>query len=331
MGGLPADSEDPSIDQISALVKKVTLHKQPPYCDFAVFVPFAKKHLRAQKYQSFVLQEDGTFLSKMVPGPENFAHWQASFKVMRTAFIMTEIITLNNLMQWESMIERMNRQFPSCWGLVAAADDRARGEYMSKTLAKMKMEFSQGITPPIGWAEDQPWNHVWLRILKDRDYWNDQFYVPAMTWTARGAKGTPLTPMEEEANVSLRGGHRALQVETEDNLANKEGDGRKGHNRARREAKKRRLAAEREELKNLRSGNGKGGKGGGNKDGAKGKGGSGAAKEEECFAWNNGNGLCGGLLPGEPCQARIKRIHRCTICKSTNHPSRECPQGAKKS
>ena len=267
----------------------------------------------------------------MVPGPENFAHWQASFKVMRTAFIMTEIITLNNLMQWESMIERMNRQFPSCWGLVAAADDRARGEYMSKTLAKMKMEFSQGTTPPIGWVEDQPWNHVWLRVLKDRDYWNDQFYVPAMTWTARGAKGTPLTPMEEEANISLRGGHRALQVETEDNLVNKEGEGKRGHNRARREAKKRRLAAEREELKSLRSGNGKGGKGGGSKDGTKGKGGSGAAKEEECFAWNNGNGLCGGLLPGEPCQARIKRIHRCTICKSTNHPSRECPQGAKKS
>lgn len=197
VGGLPADSEDPSIDQISALVKKVTLHKQPPYCDFAVFVPFAKKHLRAQKYQSFVLQEDGTFLSKMVPGPENFAHWQASFKVMRTAFIMTEIITLNNLMQWESMIERMNRQFPSCWGLVAAADDRARGEYMSKTLAKMKMEFSQGITPPIGWAEDQPWNHVWLRILKDRDYWNDQFYVPAMTWTARGAKALHSPPWKK--------------------------------------------------------------------------------------------------------------------------------------
>ena len=237
VGGLPADSEDPSIEQISALVKKMMQHKQPPYCDFAVFVPFAKKHLRAQKYQSFILQEDGTFLSKMVPGPENFAHWQASFRVMRTAFIMTEIITLNNLMQWESMIERMNRQFPSCWGLVAAADDRARGEYMSKTLPKMKMEFAQGSSPPIGWVEDQPWNHVWVRVLKDRDYWNDQFYVPAMTWTARGAKGTPLTPMEEEANVGLRGGHRALQVETEDNLVNKEGDGRRGHNKARRETK----------------------------------------------------------------------------------------------
>ena len=80
VGGLPADSEDPSIEQISAVIRKVVQHKQPPYCDFAVFVPFAKKHLRAQKYQSFVLQEDGTFLSKMVPGPENFAHWQASFR-----------------------------------------------------------------------------------------------------------------------------------------------------------------------------------------------------------------------------------------------------------
>ena len=324
VGGLPADSEDPSIEQISAVIRKVVQHKQPPYCDFAVFVPFAKKHLRAQKYQSFVLQEDGTFLSKMVPGPENFAHWQASFRVMRTTFIMTEIITLSNLMQWESMI-----QFPSCWGLIAAADDRARGEYMAKTLARMKMEFAQGLSPPIGWDEEQPWNHVWLKILKDKEYWNDQFYVPAMTWTARGAKGVPLTPMEEEANVSLRGGRRALQGEMEDNAVIKDGEGKRAHNRARREAKKRKMVAEREELRTLRNSSGRGGKGGGSKDGQKGKGGSGPPREEECFAWNNGNGLCGGLAVGEECQAKVKRLHRCTICKSPGHPSRECPQSKK--
>ena len=69
VGAMPADAEDPAVEQISAVVRKVKVLGQPPCCDFAVWVPFAKRHLKAQKYQSFVLQEDGSFLAKMVPGP----------------------------------------------------------------------------------------------------------------------------------------------------------------------------------------------------------------------------------------------------------------------
>ena len=258
IGGLPADAEDPSIEQISAVVKKVYTLKQPPYCDFSVFVPFAKRHLRAQKYQSFLLQEDGSFLSKMVPGPENFGHWQASFRVMRTTFIMTGVISLSNLMQWEAHIEKLNRQFPNCWGLIAAADDRGRGEYMSKSLARMKMEFDLGGTPPPGWNPDNPWDLVWTRILKDRDFWGEQVYMPAVTWTARGARGKPLTPMEEEANVGLRGGHQALHGEEEDLPENP----RRKTNKVRKEARKKRWRAEREELEQLRNNKKRGGKDG---------------------------------------------------------------------
>ena len=129
VGGLPSDAEDASIEQISAVIRKVRHLGQPPYCDFAVFVPFAKKHLKAQKYQSFLLQEDGSFLSKMVPGPGCFSHWQACFRVLRTTLVMTEVISLANLMEWEAHVERLSRQFPGCWGLIAAADDRGRGAW----------------------------------------------------------------------------------------------------------------------------------------------------------------------------------------------------------
>ena len=63
---------------------------------------------------------------------------------------------------------------------------------MSKTLARMKMEFGQGNTPPPGWNPDRPWDMVWARVLRDRDYWSEQVYMPA-------ARGKSLTPMEEEA------------------------------------------------------------------------------------------------------------------------------------
>ena len=185
VGGLPADLQDPSIEQLSALTRKLGL-KQPPYVDFAVFVPFAKKHLKAQRYQSFVMQEDGSFLAKMVAGPACFDHWQACFRVLRTALIMVEAINLANLMEWEAMVEKLNRQYPGCWGLIAAAEDRGRGEYMSKTLVKMKLEIDGGASPPAGWDVDNPWNAVWARVLRDKEYWSEQVLVPALTWTARG-------------------------------------------------------------------------------------------------------------------------------------------------
>ena len=70
---------------------------------------------------------------------------------MRTTFIMTGVISLSNLMQWEAHIEKLNRQFPNCWGLIAAADDRGRGEFMNKTLARLRMEIDLGGQPPPGW------------------------------------------------------------------------------------------------------------------------------------------------------------------------------------
>ena len=99
-------------------------------------------------------------------------------------------------------------------------------------------------------------------------------------------QGKPLSPIEELADSSLRGGRQALQPEMEE----QEGDtGGRRKNRVRQEARKKKLKADREELQSFR----KGSKGGG----AKGSG-------EACYAWNNGNGLCGGLPPGEPCKSK---------------------------
>eukprot|EP00435_Cladocopium_sp_Y103_P059823 s1426_g21.t1 len=317
VGGLPADAEDPTVEQISAVVRKVKTLGQPPYCDFAVFVPFAKRHLKSQKYQSFVMQEDGSFLAKMVPGPACFAHWQASCRVLRTTLIMTEVISLAHLMEWETMVERLSRQYPNCWGLVAAAEDRARGEFMAKTLAKIRLEIEQGGTPPLGWSAESPWDTVWGRVMRDRDFWAEQVHMPAMSWTSKGQRGKPLTPEEQLADATLPGGHQALQPEWETSEHNVQG---KRRNQARREARKRKWRADKEELQTYRKGSRNGeGKGSG-KWGSK----SGAS-EEACYAWNNGNGLCGGLAPGEKCRGKVTRAHVCTQCKSPGHPSKDCP------
>lgn len=325
MGGLPEESEDPSIEQLSALTRRVAL-KQGIYVDFAVWVPYSRKHMKAAKYQTFLLQDDGTFLSKMVAGPSCFRHWQASFRVLRSALLMLDLVNLSNLVAWEAWVERLNFLHPSCWHLIVSAEDRARGEHMNRTITKIKLDIDRGGQPPLGWSEAKPWNIAWHQVLMDKIYWTEQVTVPALTWVARGEKGVPKTPLEEHAGEVLRGGADALKPELERNGAGGDSPSvKKNHNKLRREAKKKRVLQDREELKQWRGkGKGKGdGKDGGRKGSGDGK--SSGSSSEACYAWNNGNRLCGGLVPGEKCLGKVPRDHRCTLCGSPGHPSRECP------
>ena len=68
--------------------------------------------------------------------------------MLRTALLMLDLISLSNILAWESMVEKLTRQYPGAWHLIVAADDRARGEYMGRTLARIRMELDQGVAPP---------------------------------------------------------------------------------------------------------------------------------------------------------------------------------------
>ena len=322
MGGMPEDLEDPTLEQLAAMIRKVKVMRQPPYVDFAIWLPYAKKHLKSQKYKSFVMMQDGTFSSRMVAGPSCFQHWLLSYRVLRTTLVMMDQVGLANLTQWENKIETLNNRYEDCWHLIAEADDRGRGEQMAKTLSKIKMAIDAGDPPPRGWDPSRPWEVVWRTVLNDQDYWREQVHLPAMVWMAKGSKGVAMAPDEEIIKEREKG----RRDNAESSLGGDPGEVKKLSNRAKKEARKRKWAAEREELKNLREGKGKSGKGGGGKHGGAGRGGSGNPGEEECYAWNNGNGLCGGSPPGSQCKGKVQRLHRCTVCKSPGHPSKECPQ-----
>ena len=323
MGGLPADQENPTLEQMSALSRRVKTLLLPPFTDFAIWTPFSRRVLKSTKYQTFVMQEDGSFVAKMVAGPANYQQWLASFRVMRTAFIMLDLLPLNLLLQWENHMERLVSRYPNCWHLIVEAENKSRAEHLGRTLALVKLSIDRGEPAPFGWKESEPWPVVWKKVLEDAEFWQEQVHVPALAWLARGGRGVQLTPEEEVAKVGLRGGSQALHAE---NLKEDNGGGgeapKMSASKLRREAKKRKWKAEKEELVNLRSQTQKGSKGGG---GGKGGGKQSGSTEEECYAWNNGNGECGGLPPGEECKGRKKRLHRCTICKSPGHPSKDCP------
>ena len=60
VGGLPPEEEDPSLEQLSALQKRLVVQDTAPFVDFAVFVPYGQKALKAARFRTYVLTGSGT-------------------------------------------------------------------------------------------------------------------------------------------------------------------------------------------------------------------------------------------------------------------------------
>ncbi|CAJ1345374.1 unnamed protein product, partial [Effrenium voratum] len=72
-GGLPPEEEEPSMEQLSALSRRVFSLKGAPYADFSVRVPYGKKALRTARFRSYVATLEG-FVTKELAGGYKSAH-----------------------------------------------------------------------------------------------------------------------------------------------------------------------------------------------------------------------------------------------------------------
>ena len=318
-GGLPPEEEGPTIEQLSALLKKTAVMDMAPYADFGGFVPYGSKALKESKFRTYVLTSEG-YTTKELQGPANFTQWRACYRVYQTALLMLDIADLAVLHNYEIFMERLVRQFPTCWHLIYAAEHLARSSHSTRMKMLLQMDMKDGKPAPKGWDEARPWNSVFRQLPFEEEFWRTQVYSPALTWLAHGGRGKVKTPTEQFALGHLRDGLEAVSQEEEKGVSI-QGDGEvKKDNKARREARKRRRLAEREELETLRRQGGQGGKG----RGGGGKKGEGKSQSQKCYGWNNGNGPCANLPPGQECVSRVKREHKCTVCGSPGHPSKDC-------
>ena len=91
-GGLPLEQEEPSLEQVAALQKRLAAGFGP-YADFSVFLPYGRKAHRSQKYRTYIPTQEG-YLVREIPGPSNFDQWRASYRVYRTALMMLNTLTM---------------------------------------------------------------------------------------------------------------------------------------------------------------------------------------------------------------------------------------------
>ena len=323
-GGLPCEETEPTKEQLSALHRRVHQLASPPYADFSVFTPFGKKMYRSTRYRTYIPNLDGTFLMREVPGPSNYTQWLACFRVWKVAMVMLDCIPIAPLQQYEIHIEKLVKLYPTSWHLVVSAEDKARSDHLARLQLKATLDHQTGKSTPMGWDPHAPsWGPLFRQLLDDQPFWAENVHNPALVWLAHGSKGPPKTPSEQVASLELSGGEQSLKIEKEpaSSATGSTTPTRKQQvNKDRREARKKRLKADREELTRLRGDH--------STSSTKGKGkGKGNQSEQICYSWNNGNPPCGGLPPGSTCQGKVVRLHKCSKCGSPGHPSKDCNQG----
>ena len=321
-GGLPGEEEEPSREQLSALYRKIYALSAPPYADFSVFTPYGRKTMRASRFRNYIPTGDGFYAVKELPGPASYAQWLACYRVWRVAMIMLGTISLANLQAYELFMEKLNKLYPTAWHLLVQADDKGRSEHLSRLQLQAMIEHQKGGKVPQGWLPSKPsWDPIFRLLIEDGSYWAENVHNPALVWMAHGSRGMPKTPEERVATVEMVGGSAALHPQVEKVQEVLGGGPKRLANKEKREAKRRRIVAEREELARLR---------GDQRDGGKAGEGKGKSKEggvQLCFAWNNNNAPCKDIPPGGECQNKVKRAHKCTKCGSPGHQSLNCSQG----
>ncbi len=213
--GPPDPEEEPSAEQLSALHVRVYTQASTPYVDFAVWGPLNRRMARSLRFKSWIPQADGSFLAKEVPGPPTLMIWEASYRVFRCAAVMLGILSEAPLAAYASTISRLAAHWPTCWHLVATADDRCRAEHLERLRRQVVYDTSRGLPPPPLWAEKSPWDACLLLAARDREFWNTQVRDIAVAWLAHGRRGSPPDSEEAAAEDRIAGGAAALRVPAE--------------------------------------------------------------------------------------------------------------------
>jgi len=334
MGEAPPDQSEPTLEQLSALDNRIRVQGLSPYADFAVFVPYGRRGLRAMRFRSWTPVGDGSYTCKEVPGPENWLQWEAAFDLFSVAMVMLSHVNQATLASYKTTIKNLVLLWPDCWHLVCLADDKMRAEQWSRIKRHIDNDIAAGGTPPTGYTQAAPWSAVIRRSCVDNDFWNEQVRYPAAAWVARGARGVQLAPEERLASTLLPGGSAALVPEWEAMEDNASGTRKRRRTKNGSGGPPLHHNAEGMPLLALEDtsgrqgvwGNssskgtpkGKGGKGGktlrGSPAGGDKKGDKERIETDTCLNWDlqRGTGPCTSAKPGTPCT--MGRKHVCRTC-----------------
>ena len=208
MGAPPQEEEEASVEQLSALNKRVHTLDQAPYVDLAVWLPYGRRALRTVKFRAWIPDGQGGYFARELPGPSNFQQWLAAWRVFQTASLMLDVFPLATLQLYERHMERLVKPYSTAWHLIVLAND-------ARIRLKVTSDIALGKPQPDRWDPARPWIACMHLLVADTQFWDDQVRSPANAWLAQGGRGTPRGPTEAFAADNINRGGLAIDPPTD--------------------------------------------------------------------------------------------------------------------
>jgi hypothetical protein len=181
MEELPPPSIAPTVEQL-ACMKFIIEQKRAPYTDFALWTKPGQHVQHALKFSGLIFCADGTFRNQEMPGPPNFEQWEESFDVLTAALIMLDVVRRPTLAQYKAQIRKLHNRYGTiAWALLYSCDMTARRELMESTKYEMHLAHDRAIHAGSisHFNPDKPWDAVWTAVAANKDFWREDFEVPA--------------------------------------------------------------------------------------------------------------------------------------------------------
>jgi len=131
---------------------------------------------------------DGSWQQRELPGPPTLEQWWASFRVLRTTYLLLGTVATEILGNYGEMVRGFHAMYgPQAWFIIYTADVRMRSENFERL--RRHAERDHDATLRCGGAStfdvNKPWNTVFAKANADKDWWNDNLHRPAMLYLTR--------------------------------------------------------------------------------------------------------------------------------------------------
>ena len=188
-GAEPTEEVEPTVEQISA-VAQVVAADLVPYADFSILGPYGRRSVGKLCYQAWNFQPDGTWHRREFPGPPSFEHWWASFRVLRTIFLLLDIAPPELLDNYGEMVRGFHTTYGTqAWFLIYTADVRMRSEHFSRLRRYAERDHDMANNLGAGlvstYNPSKPWYAAFRAAIADKMWWDDNLHRPTMLYLTR--------------------------------------------------------------------------------------------------------------------------------------------------
>ena len=208
-GAEPAEDVEPTLEQISA-VAQVVAADLVPYADFSILGPHGRRLVGKLNYLAWSFQPDGTWLRKELSGPPSFDHWWASFRVLRTVFLLLDIAPPELLDNYGELVRSFHLMYgPSAWFIIYTADVRMRSEHFDRLRRYAERDHDAAVKAgsPLSFDPAKPWHATFRGALADKLWWDENLHRPAMLFLTR-VKTASESVLDGTAQDSLDSGEQ---------------------------------------------------------------------------------------------------------------------------